>query len=786
MKKILFTVFLLNICTQILFAQNFKQIDDSGQITQRGNTSNRNFNKHNNDTTQNKEIPKGIYVWTVDRKFGDIKPAIVDTLPHLFQNTIFNTGKYGEYNTIGNNYTARLNRIVIDRPLTSQFMFTQPYDYVMIEPDELHYTNTLSPITNITYDNCGDKTNGEDHIDAKFAVNAGKKLGMGFDLNYAYARGYYSNQSASHFGATFYTSYLGDRYNMHAMFSTYHQKTSENGGITNDDYITHPETFDDSFVENEIPTVLQQNWNRNDNQHLFFTQRYSLGFYKKVKMTEEEIKARQFAKESQKEQEERNKQKNEEEDDNDSKKSKKSKNADNEPAGRPDDAIIADYEPTQTPVIDSTRISIESQEQMDSMLRAQAYNDSIDATMKDVYVPVTSFIHTLDINNYKRIYQAYDSPANYYADTYYMYRYDNRYGGDSIYDQTKMFSMKNTFAIALMEGFNKYAKAGLKVFASHEYRSFQMPELTFEGTNDAYANGTWKEHSVSIGGELSKTQGQTFHYNLMAETWLTGEDAGQLKVDFSTDLNFKLFGDTVTLAAKAYFYRLAPTFYQRNYHSKHIWWDNNGMSKETRTRLEGLFKYKKTKTSLRLAIEEIQNYTYFGMSYDTEKEARKNLTASVRQNGSNISLLTAQLRQDFKLGPLNWENIITYQNSSNKEVLPVPALNIFTNLYLKFKIVNELAVELGADAYYFTKYYAPDFCPQLNQFAVQENGGSRIEIGGYPFVDVYANMHLKRTRFFVMYSHANAGNGNRMYFLTPHYAQNSSVIRMGLSWNFFN
>lgn len=44
--------------------------------------------------------------------------------------------------------------------------------------------------------------------------------------------------------------------------------------------------------------MLQQNWNRNDNQHIFFTHRYNVGFSRKVKMTEEEIKAKKFAMES--------------------------------------------------------------------------------------------------------------------------------------------------------------------------------------------------------------------------------------------------------------------------------------------------------------------------------------------------------------------------------------------------------------------------------------------------------------------------------------------------------
>lgn len=766
-------------------AQIYNQMDESGQITQIDETANRNFNKHNKDTSHvNKEIPKGLYVWNIDRKFGDMTPAKPDTMPHLFMNTVFNTGLYGEYNTTGNNYTARQSRIVMDCPLTEQFIFTQPYSHMMKQPDNFLFTNTLSPITNISYDNCGNKTNGEDHIDALFAVNAGKRLGFGFDLNYSYARGYYANQSTSHFGATLFASYLGDRYKMHAFFSTYHQKVAENGGITDDNYITHPESFDDSYSENEIPTVLNSNWNRNDNTHFFLTHRYSLGFFRQVKMTEAELKARRFAAASKK--------------DNAEKKGKKDGDAAEtgasrgrnlpvvQPQGRPDNARIVGDEPeADHSQKDTARIEVASQAVMDSILAAKALQDSIDATMKREFVPVTSFVHTLDLNKYDRIYQAYYSPENYYANTYYNYSNGLSYGGDSIYDQTRHLSVKNTFAVAMLEGFNKYAKAGLKVFASHEYRRFEMPNVAAADPTRSFL-ATWNEHNVSVGGQIVKSQGRTLHYNLQAETWIAGEDFGQLKADFSTDLNFRLWGDTVTLAAKAYFYRLVPTFYQRNYHSKHLWWDNGDLNSETRTRIEGLFTYRKTNTSLRVAIEEIQNYTYFGMSYDATTTGRTNMTAGVGQFSGNINLLTAQLRQNFRLGILNWENILTFQNSNQQDILPVPVLNVFTNLYLKFKIVNELAVELGADAYFFTKYYAPDFAPQINQFAVQQNAASRVKIGGYPFVDAYVNMHLKHTRFFIMFSHANAGNGDRMYFLTPHYAQNSRVFRMGLSWNFFN
>ena len=755
----------------------YNQIDEMGNVTQR--RENQNFNKHNNDTTRNKEIPKGLYVWTIDRKFGDMIPAQPDTLPHLFMNSTFNTGMYGEFNTTGSNYTSRLSRIFINREETDNFIFTQPYSFVEKRPEKFLFMNTLSPYTSIAYDNCGDKTNGEDHIDAKFAVNAGKRLNFGFDLDYAYARGYFSNQSNSHFNATLFSSYIGDKYNMHFFFNAGHHKVTENGGITNDNYITHPESFQDNLADDEIPTILKQNWNRNDYQNIFLTHRYNIGFYRKVKMTEAELKARAFAEASKKEREQRESEKKE---GSDQERSSRKKGKDQQFTGRPEGARIMGAEPKRDSlsVVDN-RIKIEDQAKIDSLNHAKAVQDSIDATMKNEYVPVTSIFHTFEWNNYNHRYQAYNTPSGYYLNTYYQKGLE--FGTDSIYDPVKHMQVKNTVGISLLEGFNKYMKAGLKGFVTFDYNNYQMPDSTAEGV---LYNNKWTESNISLGGQISKTQGKTLHFNLRAETWVTGPLAGQLKLDFNTDVNFKLFGDTVQLAANAYFHRIEPVFLQRRFHSTHIWWDDDDKSKETRMHIEGRFSYQRTNTMLRIAIDEIKNYTYYGMSYDATTENRTNMTAGVYQESGNINVLTAQLHQNFRLGILNWENVITYQNSSNKDVLPLPTWNIFTNLYLKFRIAKVLNVELGADATFFSKYYAPDYCPAINQFAVQKNEASRVELGGYPFIDVYANMMLKKVRFFVMMTHVNNGSGNGMRFLAPHYPTNGNVLHFGVSWPFFN
>lgn len=55
-----------------------------------------------------------------------------------------------------------------------------------------------------------------------------------------------------------YGSYLGDHYQAHILFSTNHQKVAENGGITDDNYITHPEIFSESYALEEIPVMMSK------------------------------------------------------------------------------------------------------------------------------------------------------------------------------------------------------------------------------------------------------------------------------------------------------------------------------------------------------------------------------------------------------------------------------------------------------------------------------------------------------------------------------------------------
>ena len=672
-------------------------------------------------------IPIGLFSWKIDNRLGNVTPVPVDTIQSGFQNSNDMGGPTGQFNYLGNLGSPRMSRIFFDRPDDSQFIFLDPYNFSFQRPQDVVFTNTLSPFTNLTYYKSLNNRNGEERFKSYFAINANKRLGFGFNIDYLYGRGMYSDQNTAFFNGNLFAYYRGDKYDLHFIFSNNNMKMAENGGIADDRYITDPLDMAEGkkqYASTDIPTNLNKVWNHNSGYHVFLTHRYNLGFYKKN---------------------------NKEQNVNDS---------------LPQMMNL----PTDSLINKSLNDSLKTTEKI----------DSIDVNPE--FVPVTSFIHTLQIDLDKRKYITQD---NSQAQKLYEY---NFFGNDST-DLTKRTSIKNTFGISLREGFNKWAKAGLTAYITHEYRDFTLCDTT--GIDDNRIFKHYKENNLSVGGELLKEQGKLLHYRILGELGIAGEDAGQFKVEGKGDLNFRLLGDTVRLEANAFVKNLNPVFFYRHFHSKHYWWDNTDLSKIMRTRIEGTLHVGKLGTTLRAGVENIKNYTYLDnasvavTNNDGKVISYKN-NAIVKQDGGNIQILTAMWQQKLKAGIFHLDTEVVYQKSSNENILPLPELSAYANLYLKSALVKDVFnVELGADARYFTKYYAPDYSPVMGQFYLQ-NPNEKIEIGGYPMINVYANLQWKRTRIFVMMYHINQGSGDSNYFLAPHYPINPKMLKIGISWNFFD
>ncbi|MCD8182360.1 MAG: putative porin [Bacteroides sp.] len=638
--------------------------------------------------TEIQSLPPKLYMWKLSETLGNRTIIPADTANLNFQNTNLVEGMYGHYNYLGNLGSPRLSRIFFDRRDDEPTIFMEPFSSFFVRPDEMKFTNSNIPFTNLTYYKAGNRVNGEERFKSYFSVNANKRLAFGFNIDYLYGRGYYQNQSTSHFNAGLFAGYIGEKYQLQAMYNNFFMKMNENGGIQDDRYITRPEDMSEGKKEYEsttIPVKLEQTANRNKDFYVYLTQRYRLGFNKKTTQIEDR----------------------------------------------------------KVPGI-------------------KAANDSVplpkDTITTEEFIPVTSLIHTIKVERSRHQFTSATETAEQYPDAY--------FDVTGSRDSTTAFSVKNVFGIALLEGFTKYAKAGLTGYISHKYSRYDLM--------DTLSRTRFNEQEIFVGGELAKRQGKTLHYNVNGEVGIMDKALGQFRVNGDLDLNFRLWKDTVNFYARGYISNTLPSFYMRHYHSNHYYWDNDDMNKELRTRIEGELNISRWGTNLRAGVENIKNYTYFN---------QKGMPA---QEGDNIQVLSAILKQDFRLGILHLDNEVTWQKSSNETVLPLPQLSLYYNLYLLTKLAKKvLTVQLGADVRYFTKYNAPAYTPAIQQFHVQA-ADDQVEIGGYPIVNVYANLHLKRTRIFVMMYHVNAGMGNSNYFLVPHYPINPRLLKIGISWNFYD
>lgn len=706
MKLKYFSLFALFLLSESLIGQNVIRDNDPHE------------NHFASDSVETEDVPEGIYAWTIDSRFGAVCPTPYDSIPHLFPNEALTDGIRGHYNFTGNVGAPRISRIFTDHTVNSfrdgQFLFATPYDYFLRRPDQLLFTNTKSPFTNLTYHECGNKQNGEDRIRALFSTNVNKRVGLGFKIDYLYGRGYYDSQSTSAFNGTLFGSYRSDHYSLHAFITANHLKNRENGGIETDEYVTSPESYPTRYDTEDMPINLTRTNSKQQDNTLFLTHHYSIGLTRWTDKTGKVVRTK------------------------------------------------ADHSTAKLSTASDT-------------LRQDASADSL--KLSPHFIPVASFIHTLriDANNRRFISDANDGGRSFFHDYYLT--------NDSARDKTKYLHVENLLAIEINEGFNRWIKTGMRLFAKHELYQFTLPDLR---TGGSQYERKYTDNYITLGAQLMKQQGHVFHYDVLGELRSNGSTWGEFNVEATANVDIPLWKDTLAIRLDGFVRNEQPNFYLRHFHARNAWWDNN-LDNQLTVRLGGSLSWKNT--CLAFHLENIQKLAYFAETL-TPSNVINNVqhythSIGVRQNNGSVQLLAASLRQAFHWGILHWENELTFQATTDKESYPLPACTAWTNLYLKFRLAKVLNTELGADVRYFTKYYASAYAPIIGQYATQD-ATTRVQLGNYPIVNAYINFHLKRTRFYVMASHVNYSSGAGKPFLVPHYPLNRLVIRLGISWNFIN
>jgi len=625
------------------------------------------------------------YAWSISEPLGLQYESTIDTLFLNYHKASIPSHQSNAWATTGNFGASGQNQIFFERPLTSEFFFRDAIDSWLPSVETQRFYNTRIPMTILSHTTGGNKYSNQDRTQLLFSGNVDKKLQLGARMDYIYSKGSYNYQADKNFGWGVFGSYMGDRYELQTFFNSYNYLGKENGGITDDQYITDPAKVQggETKVDNKsIPTYFTTAQSKLTGTELYMNHSYKVGHYRYLR-------------------------------------------------------------------------------------------DSVaDTIIGRTYIPVTRFIWTFDFKSSKHLFmnQNADQDTSYFSNSYLSL--------DGTDETTRYWRIRNTLGVALLEGFNKYAKFGFSVYATHEVRRYTQVTDTVSGTELAEdldelpvsIDPTKTQQLLWVGGQLTKQKGSILTYSATAQFGVLGDVAGEIDVEGDINTRFKLFGDTVKLKAYGYFKNLEPPFLLKRFVSNHFAWSND-FSKIQRLRLGGILELPWIHTKFNVGYETLNNYVYF------------NSSALPEQCGTAVHVFNASLRNHLGFGVFNWDNDITYQTSSNTSVLPLPQFSIFSNMYLKFKVAKVLDVQIGVDCNYYTKFYAPAYNPATMSFCNQQD----VECGNFAFADVYANFKLKKARFYVMYSHANKGLiGGDNYFSIPHYPLNPGRFQIGISVDFVN
>ncbi len=383
------------------------------------------------------------------------------------------------------------------------------------------------------------------------------------------------------------------------------------------------------------------------------------------------------------------------------------------------------------------------------------------------FIPVSSLIYTFNYIDKERWFNAKDTAiinAYYNNQDYWKTERAPNYS-------TKYREINNIFGLSLREGFSEWAKFDLTAFLDYETRQFTMQQ-------DSVKWNTENQNSLYIGGELSKRTGKTLRYEAQGRLGVTGDNAGDFDVSGKIETRIPFLKKTASVIGRASFKSLSPTYYENNFHSKYIWWDNKKFDNVKKVRLGGSIDFPQSKTNISVDAENITDYIYFDKTGVAMQHSK-----TESGNSGNIRVLTATLIQNMKLGILHWDNQIAYQHSGNEDVLPLPDFSIYSNLYLQFVAAKVLTIQIGANANYFSRYSSPTYEPVTQQFRLQDE----VKVGDYPIVNAYINCHLKYTRFFIeFYNLSSSFIYPPEYFSMAHYPLNPQIFKFGFSWDFHN
>lgn len=211
-----------------------------------------------------------------------------------------------------------------------------------------------------------------------------------------------------------------------------------------------------------------------------------------------------------------------------------------------------------------------------------------------------------------------------------------------------------------------------------------------------------------------------------------------------------------------------PAMLLATYNSTYYNW-NRGFDDTRMTYLSGEFSNKYLNAAM--SLYNTSGYIYFDPLGIPQQDQNSFQFAQIR--------IAPEIKwRDFTLKSTN-----VFQQSIGANLLRLPAVMTKNKFYYGFHLIKDvLKTQAGFQFTWHSSFYGDRYIPATMAFAMQN---SQL-LGDYPYIDVFANFHIKRARIFVRYSHINALLENKAYFMMPSYPMRDDSFQFGISWMFYD
>jgi hypothetical protein len=375
-----------------------------------------------------------------------------------------------------------------------------------------------------------------------------------------------------------------------------------------------------------------------------------------------------------------------------------------------------------------------------------------------------TFSHIFMFENNARTYKDADPTSGFYENIF----ITKTVTSDSVYSRTIKNTVRFDFSTDETRKFALGGGAGIRNEISRYYFIVPIPFPLFAAPSILH------ENSNVLIGKLFNNIGNIFGWQATGELYATGYRAGDFNLNGEISKSFDWKKGRASWLITGSMKNTQPSIWYDRWGGNNFGWDKN-LKKEFRIDLGTTFKYPARKTELKLNYAIIKNY----VDFDT--------TAHPSQYSGGLSVASVAVKNELRAWKFHLASDVIIQKSSNSEILDLPLVTVrsagyFEQLIRFVKTGGKLSTQLGFDVIYNTVYHPYAYMPATGRFYRQDN----VTAGDYPFINVFLNLKIKRTRIFVMFDHVNSKLMGYDYLMVPSYPMNIRMLRYGLAWTFYD